>query len=217
MFKKIRSRLCMLLNKKIFIRRISQLLSIFLFIFLIYRVKVYPLPEKLPLNIYFKTDGLLAISLTLINLVSFEDFIPAFLMILLIFFVGNFFCFWICPLGGCIDYLNIITRRKFFKTPFSLFDSKKLRIAGTWILFFVLISALFNCLFDFVFVGFVFDPFIILGQAITMAKFWLAFLMLILICSVLYPRLWCNCFCPLGRLYLITGGLLRRIKEKTKK
>ncbi|MCM8817570.1 MAG: 4Fe-4S binding protein, partial [Candidatus Omnitrophica bacterium] len=89
----------------------------------------------------------------------------------------------------------------------------KLRMIGFWILACVVISALFNSLFGFVFLGFVFDPFIILGQAVSSAGFWLILLFLILILSTLYPRLWCNSFCPLGRFYSIIGILLGKIKN----
>ncbi|MCM8815036.1 MAG: 4Fe-4S binding protein [Candidatus Omnitrophica bacterium] len=64
--------------------------------------------------------------------------------------------------------------------------------------------------------GFIFDPLIILGQAMTKIKPWLVFLSIILISSILFPRLWCRCICPLGRFYTLIGRIIRKKKRTGK-
>ncbi len=196
---------------KILLRKAVQLFNIFLFLFLAVKTSSYPLPERIPLNVYYKTDGLMSLCLLFSSGFSFF-LLYGFIMITLVLLVGNFFCFWICPLGGCVEFMNIITLRKFWKFP--AIEQKKFRKAGTLILLFVLISAIFSGILSIPFVGFIFDPFVILGQAMTLNKIWLITLFLIFVAGILSPRIWCNCFCPLGRFYTITGTLLKRKRRK---
>ncbi|MCM8828027.1 MAG: 4Fe-4S binding protein [Candidatus Omnitrophica bacterium] len=160
---------------------------------------------------YFKINGLLALE-TLINSGKFFIFLlPGFIMILLIIIAGNFFCFWLCPLGGSIDYLNLLVFRRLWKVSFT--SPKILRKTSLWILIFVLASSLSTLIFSFPYTGFIFDPFVILGQAMTGVKLWVVFLSIIVLSSVLFPRLWCNYVCPLGRFYTLTGNILKKRKK----
>ncbi|HOJ31134.1 MAG TPA: 4Fe-4S binding protein [bacterium] len=200
--------------KKTIVRRVVQLSSIVLFIFLLRKTGMFPVSEKLPLDLYYRLDGLLAVSIGIAerNIIPFV--LPGLLILLLIMFVGNFFCSWICPLGGLIDYLNLAAFRRRWRIV--LLIPQWLRNTGFLILMLVILSALFSWLFSFPFIGFIFDPFVIMGQAAAGLKLWVCFFAVILMTGIVFPRLWCNCFCPLGRLYTLASKRLK-IKSMVKK
>lgn len=197
------------MSKRFILRRIIQVVSIVLFFYFIKKTGSFPVSEKIPLSIYFKLDGLLTISIMIATLNLSLIILPGILMIFLIMVIGNFFCFWFCPLGGMIDYSNNITLRKKWGLKTLSFVPLWVKKMGLWILIFVLLSALFSGIFGFAFLGFVFDPFVILGQAINGIRFWVIFLLTIIISSILIPRFWCNNICPLGKLYNLLSKKLR--------
>ncbi|MGB9642311.1 MAG: 4Fe-4S binding protein [Candidatus Ratteibacteria bacterium] len=197
--------------KKNIVRRLVQILSVFLFFFLLKKTGAFPVSEKLPLSIYYQVDGLLTMSVVIATRTIGLFILPGILLLSVIAIIGNFFCWWICPLGGIIDYLNLFTLRKRWKI--SLFIPGWLRKGGLIILMITILSAIFSGSLPFI--GFVFDPFVIMGQAATGLKFWICFFVIIIITGIVFPRLWCNCFCPLGKLYTLTGtrvklNILRR-------
>ncbi|HOK79590.1 MAG TPA: 4Fe-4S binding protein [bacterium] len=200
--------------KKNIVRRLVQFLSIFLFFFFLKKTGAFPVSEKLPLSIYYQLDGLLTISVIIMTGTIGLLMLPGILFLLFIGIIGNFFCWWVCPLGGIIDYLNLVTLRKQWKI--TLLIPKWLRNGGLIILMIVILSAIFSGFLSLPFIGFVFDPFVIMGQAATRLKLWVGFFGIIIVTAIMVPRLWCNCFCPLGRLYTLTGTKIR-LKKLTGK
>jgi len=191
---------------KLVIRRIVQATSIFIFFFLFYKTTVFPIPEKLPLSIYFKIDGLLAISMAIISK-SFSLLFPAIFLLLLIMIFGNFFCTWICPVGGIIDYLCTFLFRKYWKI--SPVVRGFIRNMGIFTFTFVIASAVFASFFHYPFLGFIFDPFVIINNAFIGLKIWIILFACIIVASILKPRIWCYCICPLGWFYTLVGTRLR--------
>jgi len=191
------------MKKRQILRRVVQALSIFFFFYLLKKTTVYPVSTKLPLSFFFKIDGLLAFSVAIITKTMSLFILPGFVMILLIMTFGNFFCTWICPSGGIIDYLGFLFFRKRWKISSPV--PGKLRNASSIILMFVLISAVVSSISGIQFFGFVFDPFVIMHQAMIGTILWLSVFLIIVLASIFYPRLWCNCFCPLGKFYTIAG------------
>lgn len=200
---------------KLFLRRLSQALFIFLFFFRLLRLQ-FPLNEKLSFNFFFRVDGLLAIFTGISSLYLSMFFLPAFILLILLLLFGNFFCYWICPFGGIIDYSNIAVRRKKWKVCFRIpFYLRKTRffIFGGFILTAFLI--IFFKIPHFLWIS---DPYVILTRAFVLKKWWLFSFLVIVILSVFIPRLWCNNICPLGALNYLIGIRLRFfIKKKFKK
>lgn len=205
--------------KKInYLRRFVQISSIFLFFYLLKRTE-FPVSEKFPVNFYFRTDTLMAISSTLISWHLSRYFLPAIFLFVSIVVLGNFFCFWFCPLGGMIDLGNAVFLRK--KWNFFIEVSSKLRKTRFFILAGVLILSFLGFFFKKMpYIVWLFDPFVILTRAIVVKKEWLILFLIVLFTSFLIPRFWCNNFCPLGALYHFLGvkirNLVRRVGRKWK-
>ena len=191
---------------KYYLRRVVQTSSILLFFYLLQRTR-YPLPEKFPLNIYFRTDTLLGISSTLTSRHFSYLFFPGLVMLALVAILGNFFCFWICPLGGLVDTGNSLLFRKRWKlNPRIPSWLRKIRF---FILGGILSLSLLGYFCKIPYLVWIFDPLVILTRAIVVKKEWLALFVLLLLASFLIPRLWCNNFCPLGALYYLFGTKIR--------
>lgn len=200
---------------KIVLRRTSQIFFIFLFFFRLSSLE-FPLNEKLSFNLFFRFDGLLAIFTTISSLQLTYYFIPAFILLVLILCFGNFFCFWICPFGGVIDWTNILLRRKKWKfcikVPFYLKRVRFFILGGFFLIAFLTI---FFKIPHFLWVS---DPYVIFTRAIVLKKWWLLSFLIIVALSVFLPRIWCNNICPLGALNYLFGVKLRYfIKRSLKK
>ena len=191
---------------KIVLRRASQIFFIFLFFFRLSSLD-FPLNEKLSFSLFFKFDGLLAIFTTISSLQLTYYFIPAFILLLLIFCFGNFFCFWICPFGGMIDFTNIFLLRKKWKfcgkVPFYL---RKLRF---FVLGGFLLAAFITIFFKIPHFLWISDPYVILTRAIVLKNYWLFGFLIIVALSVFIPKFWCTNICPLGALNYVVGVKIR--------
>ena len=200
---------------KLILRRTGQLIFISLFFYHLLSLD-FSMNEKLSFSLFFRFDSLLAIFTGISSLYFSKFFIPAFILLFLILLFGNFFCFWICPFGGIVDYSNIFVSRKKWKihlnTPFYL---KKLRffILGGFIL-----TAFLTLFFKIPHILWISDPYVILTRAIVLKKWWLFTFLIILIISIFIPRMWCNNICPLGALNFLFGNKLRYfIKNRMRK
>jgi len=196
---------------KLILRHISQFFFIFLFILLYYKTK-FPLPEKLPLNFFFRIDPLVSISTTLSTLHFNYLLWPSLIIVLLLFFLGNFFCWWVCPLGGIIDLINLILFRKKWKISMKIPDYiRKIKIFIFWGLIlnsFVFIFLLVPNFFWF------FDPYVILTR-VFLFKNWFIIFIIIIVINILLPRFWCHNICPLGYFnYLIGIKIRNKIKKR---
>jgi polyferredoxin len=172
----------------------------------------FPLPERYPVNLYFRLDSLLGITSSLMTRHFSVYFLPAAVLLVAVLVLGNFFCFWVCPLGGLIDAENLVSfRRKWRFTvrfPVVLRNIRFFILAGI-----VLVSVLGLFAAGIPYVAWVPDPLVILARALIVKKEWLVALLLILALSLLIPRGWCNIFCPLGGLFFLAGTARRRVSR----
>ncbi|RKY29965.1 MAG: hypothetical protein DRP67_05520 [Candidatus Omnitrophota bacterium] len=180
--------------RKFYYRKLCQIFSIFFFFF------------SKPVNIYFRIDALSGIT-TFLNTLHFSPLLfPGILLVLLIFLFGNFFCFWICPVGGIIDLVNIILFRKKWKLGISC------PVFLNRVRFYLLGIIIYLSLIKAPYLTWIFNPFVILERAFVLKKFWLLYFFLILTISIIFPRFWCRNICPVGCLYHIIGK--RRVFKK---
>ncbi|MGB9677890.1 MAG: 4Fe-4S binding protein [Candidatus Ratteibacteria bacterium] len=196
---------------KFFLRFLIQGFFIFLF-FYFFKKTTFPVPEKLPLNFFFRIDLLLAIFTTISTLHFSYLFLPSIVVLFFLILLGNFFCFWVCPFGGIVDYANIIFLRKRWKTGIKLHGwTKYIRIFIFWAIIFTSFTAIFIYI---PFLFWMFDPYVILMRSLLSRKL-LVVLIFIILLNVLIPRLWCYNICPLGYLnYLIGVKLRNKLKRK---
>lgn len=200
--------------KKI-IRIISQAFFIFLF-FYFFKKSVYPVSKNIPINLFFRIDLLMAIFTTLSTFHFSYLFFPSIAIFFLLVFLGNFFCFWLCPFGGIIDYLNILLLRKRWKIKIKKIPNS-VRMIKIFIFGSIILTGFITIFKKIPFLFWLFDPYVILMRSFLFKKMLFAFIIIISI-SVLIPRFWCNNICPLGYLnYLIGVKLRKKIKEKFKK
>ena len=200
---------------KLILRRTSQLIFISLFFYRFLSLD-FSMNEKLSFSLFFRFDSLLAIFTGISSLYFSKFFIPAFILLFLILLSGNFFCFWICPFGGIIDYSNIFVSRKKWKVHLKIpLYLRKLRffILGGFIL-----TAFLTLFFKIPHILWTLDPYVILTRAVVLKKWWLFSFLTILIISIFVPRMWCNNICPLGALNFLIGNKLRYfIKNKMRR
>lgn len=200
---------------KLIFRRTSQLIFIFLFFYHLLSLD-FPVNKKLSFSLFFRFDSLLAIFTGISSLYISKFFIPAFILLFLILLSGNFFCFWVCPFGGIVDYSNILVARKKWKIHLKIpLYLRKLRffILGGFIL-----TAFLTLFFKIPHILWISDPYVILTRAVVLKKWWLFSFLTILIISIFVPRMWCNNICPLGALNFLIGNKLRYfIKNRMKK
>lgn len=196
--------------KKI-IKRVIQAIFIFLF-FYFFKKTSFPLKENLPVNLFFRMDLPLAL-FTIISTFYFSYlFLPAILIFIMLLLLGNFFCFWICPFGGIIDFSNLISLRKRWKKV-----SIRLPLWIRKIKIFILIGIIIISFIKVPFILWIFDPYVILFRAILFKKILIVFIFIVLL-SILIPRFWCNNICPLGYINYLVGVKLRnRLKKRVKK
>lgn len=145
----------------IIVRRIAQLL--FLAVFLLLFIKTdYNGSDRIDaaVNILFRLDPFLAVSVIFAAKTLVALFLPALAVVLVTFFLGRVFCGWFCPMGTLLDLCQKImpasnTKKSTYFPQLSLF-----------ILVFTLISAAFG----FALAGY-FDPFSILVRGLAQAVY----------------------------------------------
>ena len=84
------------------LRRISQTVFFFLFIYVLWST-TYPLNGGISPQVLFKIDPLIMIFTSLSEKVLLPGMIIATTMLALTLIFGRFFCGWLCPLGTAID------------------------------------------------------------------------------------------------------------------
>ncbi|MCP4649881.1 MAG: 4Fe-4S binding protein [PVC group bacterium] len=147
-------------NKKlVLIRRILQTAFLLLFIYILWTT-TYPLTGKIPSALFFNADPLIMITTALSERLLLPGLLGTFLLILLTFLGGRFFCGWICPLGTVIDFCGRIKRKK---QVLEETENKKVRRVKFYILSGILISALFG-----IQIAWIVDPTVIMGRFVSL-------------------------------------------------
>ncbi len=99
-------------------RSVQILLLIFFLTCLV--ATVFPGPQWLPAREFFHLDPLLVISVLLTEKKLVSGLIMAVIVLLLTFFLGRFFCGYICPLGTTVDAARFVFRSNNTKEKFQL-------------------------------------------------------------------------------------------------
>jgi len=204
------------------IRRISQILFFLLFVWLFARTKANNLSGTdtrplYPVNYFFKLDPLAALVNLLAGHAIYTPLIWSLFILIPTFFLGRFFCGWICPLGSLNQFLGSIRSISApRKSQISADRYKKWQAAK----YFLLIAGLLAALCSSNIVGWI-DPFGLLMRSMGVSilpaaaskkyyvvyqpHYWPNVLMGIVFVALLLmnlrvTRFWCRALCPLGAL-----------------
>lgn len=137
----------------IYLRRISQIVFLLLFIVLLflttskavgafYNADQHFILRWIPVNLFFIADPLLALSAVFAAKTVLVPFIAALVVVIATILLGRVFCGWICPLGSTMDIFNRIKSRAIdpdWKTSNKSF--KKIKYI---LLVFILAAAMFG-------------------------------------------------------------------------
>ena len=142
-------------------RRLSQILSFILFLFLFIKTDYSGTNElQYAVNILFRIDPFLAASASLATKTLVVLMWPSLIFIILAFILGRFFCGWVCPMGALLDSChNIIPHAH--KGIVSRFHTLKYYLLG-----FLLVTAFFGLPLA----GY-FDPFSILVRGLAISVY----------------------------------------------
>ena len=142
-------------------RVLAQLLSVLLFFFLFIKTD-YTGSDSIEyaVNILFRIDPLLAFCTMLAARTFIALLIPALVIVVLSLLFGRFFCGWLCPMGGLLDFWRVVWREK-IKNKETLYP----RLSLLLLLFLVLLALLGLPL-----VGY-FDPFSLLVRGLVQAVY----------------------------------------------
>lgn len=140
-------------RNRVWLRRISQILFLGLFVVLLWR-SIYP-------KIFFAFDPLIALGVSIAQRVFLKILIPAATLVVATAVLGRFFCGWICPLGSMIDFAALL-RNKFI--------NKRKEYYRSWLGYikFALLGILIILAFLGIQVLWWVDPIIIAGRFVSM-------------------------------------------------
>jgi len=204
------------------IRRISQIVFFISFVGLLFRTKFFDFSDtnkrpSFPVNPFFKLDPLGVLINALAGHAVYYGVAWSLVILVPTFFLGRFFCGWICPLGSLNQFLGGIRsepgRRKIL---IATNRYKKWQVTK----YFLLIAGLLAALCRINMLGWI-DPFSLLvrsaGLSILPAAaskkyyvvyqphYWLSILLCaaflaLLAMNLRVTRFWCRALCPLGAL-----------------
>lgn len=204
------------------IRRISQIAFYIVFAVLLARTKLLSstaadMRPAFPVNSFFKLDPLLALTNMLAGHALYRGLVWALVLLIPTFFLGRFFCGWICPLGSLNQFLGgIPSQAGRRKTLIATNGYKKWQETK----YLLLIAGLVAALWRINMVGWI-DPFSMLVRSAGMSilpaaaskkyyvvyqpHYWLSVLLCVAFLALLamnlrVTRFWCRALCPLGAL-----------------
>jgi len=140
------------------IRRASQVLSLFTFIYILWST-TYPLKGFLKPDLFFKIDPLLTMMTSLSERLIIPGALASGTMVLLTLLLGRFFCGWICPLGCVIDMAGSGTRKR---AEINDVVNKKIRRYKFYILGLITLFAIWGKQ-----IAWFFDPTVIMGRFVS--------------------------------------------------
>ncbi len=145
--------------KKVNLARFFQFFFLLIFLFLFVNTEYRGKDDiSLAINSFFRANPLVLFSY-LLSTFSFSWLLfPAILLIVFCFFLGRFFCGWICPLGTTIDLFSNFIKKKERKITWGSFK------------YYLLVFLLFVSLFGINIVGLL-DPIAILVRFLTFSFF----------------------------------------------
>lgn len=203
-------------------RRISQIVFFLLFVWLLARTTMKnssgagtrPLHH---VNYFFKLDPLAA----LVNILAGHALYPALIWSLIVliptFFLGRFFCGWICPMGSLHQFVGGI-RSKSMRPKARISANRYKKWQATK--YFLLIAGLLAALCRINMVGWI-DPFSLLVRSMGVSilpaaaskKYYVVYqphhwpnvlmgavFLTLLLMNLRVTRFWCRALCPLGAL-----------------
>lgn len=172
---------------------------------------------KFPVNIFFKLDPLAALVNALAGHALYRGFAWSLIILIPTFFLGRFFCGWICPMGSLNQFLGSLrSESRQHKTLITSNRYKKWQTTKC----FLLIAGLLAALCGSSIVGWI-DPFSLLVRSIGLPilpataskKYFVVcqphYGLILLLCAVFLAllainlrvtRFWCRALCPLGAL-----------------
>jgi MauM/NapG family ferredoxin protein len=204
------------------IRRISQIAFFFLFVWLLARAKMnYSSGADTrtlhPVNYFFKLDPLVSLVNLLAGHALYLTLTWSLVILIPTFFLGRFFCGWICPLGSLNQFLGGIRSKSMGRK--ALIEANRYKKWQT-AKYFLLIAGLLAALFRGSIVGWI-DPFSLLVRSMGVSilpaaaskkyyvvyqpHYWPSVMMgavflALLLMNLRVTRFWCRALCPLGAL-----------------
>jgi len=198
-------------------RKAWQLYSLALFLYLFYMMW-HPRHEAIDSNLFLRLDPLASLGIILTLKTLPPPLFPSILLLLPVFFLGRFFCSWICPLGTLNEAVswcflrNTPIQKRMALHQRERFDSFK------YILFAFLIGLAVGGVLE---LG-LFSPLSLMMRSLSIAILpslhsllphlyvqtpmytgaWLTgiLFLLILLLNAIRPRFWCRSVCPMGVL-----------------
>jgi len=141
------------------LRKIAQIIFLLFFLYL-FLASTYPLVTKIPVDLFLRSDPLIALSSMVSSRSYIETFIFALILLIITIPLGRYFCGWVCPLGTTLDVVSYVTKNKVRKSL------KKLTSLKYYLLIFLLIGILFaSPLVWFL------DPLSLLTRSLTLSLF----------------------------------------------
>lgn len=212
-------------SKKIkIIRILFQLIFFLLFWYLLLKT-TYPLTSTIPVNIFLRSDPLIAITISILSISLSVIFLPAVFILLASIFLGRWYCGWVCPLGIHLDIVAGISFffRKFLKKKDKTFNFKAKNLKFTTVKYYLLLIFIILAFLKIQLIWLA-DPIVLISRgAISVFHFFgsstqasiptdyygyyyshiIMFLTLlcILVVSCISTRFWCRYFCPLGAFF----------------
>lgn len=125
------------------LQRIFQLIFLFIFCFVLL-YPAFPLPIWLPIQSFFYLDPMVLLGTVLSLKLVISGLWLLLLLIFLTFFLGRFFCAYICPLGTTFDFTHLLFCSNKKKKSLNQTLDAKLRKIKYCVLIFLLITSLFE-------------------------------------------------------------------------